>query len=211
MKRKAPGILPSKSWLQANGYNRLYQAMKAHPERFAHIQREHKRNTPGEWVSVAERLARKCGKLPSRGWLLANGCDGLYQAMWAHPERFAHIQRERKYHTPDEWVSVAERLARKHGRLPSPGSLQAYGYRGLYDAMRAHPKRFAHIQQEHKLRTPDEWVSVAERLARKHGKLPSPGWLQANGYNWLYRAMWAHPEKCAHIQREHCRNRRLLK
>ena len=86
MKRKAPGILPSKSWLQANGYNRLYQAMKAHPERFAHIQREHKRNTPGEWVSVAERLARKCGKLPSRGWLLANGYDGLYQAMWRTPK-----------------------------------------------------------------------------------------------------------------------------
>ena len=39
-KRKAKGILPSKSWLMKNGYKGLVECMEKHPDKFAHIEQE---------------------------------------------------------------------------------------------------------------------------------------------------------------------------
>ena len=36
--KKAPGILPSPQWLKDNGYGGLVEAMREHPEAFAHIE-----------------------------------------------------------------------------------------------------------------------------------------------------------------------------
>ncbi len=36
--RKTPGILPSPQWLRDNGYGGLVEAMRKHPEAFAHIE-----------------------------------------------------------------------------------------------------------------------------------------------------------------------------
>ncbi len=38
--KKAPGILPSPQWLRDNGYGGLVEAMRKHPEAFAHIEQQ---------------------------------------------------------------------------------------------------------------------------------------------------------------------------
>jgi len=175
--------------------------MWAHPEAFAHIQQDRKHRTLDEAVSVAECLARKHGNLPCRHWLRHNGFSWLRDAMWAHPEAFAHIQQDRrKYRTSDEWLSVAEGLARIHGKLPCRHWLRHNGFIGLVTAMRRRPDLFVHIDQESKKdRTPADWVPDAERLVKAYGKLPNHGWLKRNGYNGLYYAMRKHPRLFAHI------------
>ena len=85
MKRNAKGILPSTGWLQANGYHSLDDAMRKHPEAFAHIRQDHRRRTAEEWVSEADRLVQKRRELPNPGWLRANGYRGLERAMRKHP------------------------------------------------------------------------------------------------------------------------------
>lgn len=49
----------------------------------------------------------------------------------------------------EEWVPVAERMARENGgRLQSAVWLEKNGCSGLCHAMRKHPGLFAHIEQE---------------------------------------------------------------
>ena len=144
------------------------------------------------------------GILPNPKWLTRNGYNGLARTMCKHPEAFAHIQQEWKGgHTLEEHVATAERLEKKHGRLPNSGWLEINGYNGLAQTMRKHPEAFAHIQQEWKGgHTLEEHVATAERLEKEHGRLPSSRWLQDNGHRNLDDAMRRHPEAFAHIQQE---------
>lgn len=48
---------------------------------------------------------------------------------------------------PSEWVSAAEKITQKHGKLPTANWLQKNGYNGLADAIRHNPALFAHVRQ----------------------------------------------------------------
>ncbi len=125
MRRKLHGILPNPGWLVAHGYNGLYCVMHKHPEAFAHITQDKRFKTLAEYVHTAEQLAEQHGKLPNCRWLQTNGYSGLYQVMQKHREAFAHVTKTKK--TLAEWVRLAERLVKKHGKLPAR---KPYGRRG---------------------------------------------------------------------------------
>ena len=200
------GKLQGHGWLQKNGYNALSLIMYRHPDLFAHIEQESKRKTPEEWVMVAEKLAKENGgKLPLFSWLKKNGYVSLDSAQNRHPDLFAHIEQEdngRK--TPEEWVQIAEELAKENGgKLPSSTWLKKNGYLGLDALKPRRPDLFAHIEQESKRKTPEEWVMVAEELAKENGgKLHTHQWLTDNGHSGLSAMIYKHPDLFAHIEQE---------
>jgi len=206
--KKHDGRLPGDQWRRKNGYSGLSYAMQKHPNLFKHIKQESKKGrTPQEQVALAEKLAKKHGGvLPNCYWLRKNGYEGLYQIMWKYPRLFRHIKQEsKKGRTPQEWVPIAEKLARKHGGvLPNCHWLIKNNHRGLYVAVRKHPSLFKHIKQESKKgRTPQEQVALAEKLAKKHGgRLPHVAWLQKNGHTGLNCAMRKRPHLFKHIKQE---------
>jgi hypothetical protein len=91
--------------------------------------------------------------------------------------------------------------------LPIPKRLVENGYGGLTQAIRHHPELFKHIKQDSKKgHSPQEWVPIAERLARKHGgTLPCPGWLQKNSHGVLQQVIRHHPELFKHIKQKRLR------
>jgi hypothetical protein len=131
--------------------------------------------------------------------------QGLVGMMQKCPELFAHIKQEKKLKNPEDWVPVAEKLAKENGGTLQCGHwLNNNGYSALYLAMRRHPELFAHIKQESKAgRNPEEWIPIAEKLAKENGGTLQCGhWLRNNGYSALNRAMQKHPELFAHIRQE---------
>ena len=104
--------------------------------------------------------------------------------------------------TPDEWVKIAEILAKKNGgTLPSSKWLREHDYGGLYAAMKSYPNKFFHIKREKLRKTIDEQVRIAEKLTKENGgTLPVPSWLVKNGYESLYSAILLHPDKFFHIK-----------
>lgn len=94
-------------------------------------------------------------------------------------------------------------MKKASGTLPCQSWLVTNGFSGLCHAMRKNPEPFAHIKQEKRIRRPEEWVPVAEQLAADNdGLLPTPWWLQKNGYMSVYRAMRQAPEAFAHLKRD---------
>jgi len=86
------GKLPRRSWLVANGYNRICSAMSSHPEAFSGIKI---RSALDINVEDAERLAvENGGKLPNGSWLSANGFERIRIAKHRHPEAFSSIEQE---------------------------------------------------------------------------------------------------------------------
>ena len=201
------GVLPNTKWLRRNGYRGLPLAVRNRPELFAHIkQKKIVGRSPEEWVLEAERLAAERGTLPNNTWLRENGCSGMVTAMSNSPGLFAHIEQdENSRRTPEEWVPVAERLAAENGGvLPGENRLCENGYAGLPSTMRNRPELFAHIGQNKRLlRSMDEWVAVAERLAAEHGRLPSNRQLKKDGFGGLRKAMNKRPELFSHIKWAH--------
>ena len=209
------GLLSYVHDLRKRGHAQLATALECHPEWFAHLPQEtalerHRK----ERVAEAEALLAAQGLLPSVHTLRKCGRVRLVNALSKHPEWFAHLpQTKRRIRTPDEQVAEATCLAKEHGgKLPSPGWLATHGFKWLAANMDNHPTRFAHLgqlRQKHRNRTPGEQIIAAEQLAKAHGrKLPSSGWLQKNGYNWLALDMQNHPERFAHIRQVRCRSPR---
>ena len=149
--REHGGVLPCQAWLQKHGYSGLVSMDYSHPERFAHIKQENFRKTPEDHIADAEKLARDCGGvLPNQKWLMENGYSRLANAIYKHPERFAHIRQKKLCKTIEEHVIDAESLAREHdGILPSLTWLRRNGRSGLALVIRNHSKPFAHIRSEH--------------------------------------------------------------
>ncbi len=166
-----------------------------------------------EHIADAENLAAQYGKLPCQTWLQKNGWGALAAAVKYHPEYFDHIEQEFKGgKSIDEHVLDAERLAKSNnGKLPNQSWLKNNGYCGLQVAIRNHPERFAHIEQEVKKavyreqKTIDEWVQYAEELVVEHGKLPNTGWLTKSKLFGLLDAINNYPERFAHIERDRLR------
>ena len=119
-----------------------------------------------------------------------------------YPEKFAHIKRQKRMISPDEWVKIAEELAKKHNGLPTPKWLKNNGYSGLIAMLTKYPEKFAHIKRQKRMISPDEWVKIAEELAKKHNGLPNHDWLKNNGYSGLSGMLTKYPEKFAHIKKQ---------
>lgn len=202
-KKKKKGMIPPYVWLRRNGYNRLNVCMSRYPKLFAHIDQEILLKSTGEYVKIAEDLEKQYGKLPSSKWLKENGHINLASCKIRHPERFAHIYQE--YNggmNADEYVKIAENLEKQYDILPSSKWLKENGYVNLATYKAKFPKLFAHIEQEKLVKTLDEWVKIAEDLAKNNnGKLQNPRWIQKK-YSGLYKNLLLHSEKFWHIKQE---------
>jgi hypothetical protein len=200
------GVLPNSKWLQDNGYKRLDAAMRKRPDLFEDLKQIYNGGrTPEEWISDAEDLARNHGGvLPHCNWLISNGYRGLYVAMRNNRELFSKFEQDVRRKTQDEWVDVAERLAAEHGGvLPNSKWLSSNGYGGLAQAIRRTPELFDHVNQARLIKSPEEWVSIAESLALENGGLlPCISWLHKHQYQGLSIAMRKRPGLFIHIKQE---------
>ena len=147
--REHGGSLPSRKWLDGNGYCGLRRMIRMHPERFTHIKQEKLRKTVEEYVVDAENLARDHGGvLPMQKWLIGNGYSDLASVICRCPERLAHIKQEKFFKTIEERIAEAENLAKEHGgAMPNRRWLEKNGYNGLRGMIDRHPERFAHIKR----------------------------------------------------------------
>lgn len=197
------GVLQNQKWLTANGYRSLISQYTKHPQLFRHIPRESdkRKKRPEEWVPIADRLAAQNGGiLPCKEFLE----PGLVFAIRKHPVLFQHIKQEWKGgKRPEEWVLIAEQLAVENGGvLKCVGWLQE-NHNALAQVMSKYPKLFAHIRQEWKGgKKPEEWVPVAEKLAKENGGvLPHHRWLYDNGYSGLTVFIKKYPSLFRHIKK----------
>lgn len=158
-----------------------------------------------EVVLITEALAaRNGGLIPAMSKLFASGYGYIYHYMRAYPKLFAHLKMENLYadrRTPAMWVPVAEALAKKHGGfLPPTAWLVANGYGQLYAVMTKFPALFIHIPRVRLVvnRTLDQWVVVAEQLAKAGGGVLDYHYVLTN-HPALGAAMVKYPERFAHI------------
>lgn len=196
MAKRHGGTLPNVKWLYHNGFSGLTRAIREHPDAFAHIRQNTLDARRKKLVQCAKRLAiRHQGTIPSMTWLLRSGYSSLRWAIPKYPKLFASIRiGNDRGKSAEQWLPVAQRLAKKHGCLPSISWLQDNGYCGLVYAIYKCPEIFAHLTRVfRRKKKPAEWVPIAEQLAQEHGELPNPKWLVSNGYNGLQQAMRIHP------------------
>lgn len=204
---KSKCVLPCTSRLIKEGLETLYRYKIKYPEKFAHIKQDSKHKLSlEESIKLAENLEKKYGKIKGCNWLLKNGYNSLYSYMNRYPKSFSHIQHVQKEgNTLDEWIKISEKLAKKNnGLLPSSSWLKNNGYYGLPQCIRKNPEKFNHIKQEYKGgKKVDEWVKVAEKLAKENnGILPYSLWLKNNGYYGLSQMILRFPEKFNHISKD---------
>jgi hypothetical protein len=104
----------------------------------------------------------------------------------------------------DEWVKIAEQLAKDHdGILPSYIWLKKNGFHGINDAQCRRPELFEHLDQEKMVKTPIEWVMIAEEIANDNGGvLPCSKELSQRGMHALAKLLSDKPELFSHIRRE---------
>jgi superfamily II DNA or RNA helicase len=147
------GILQGAGWISKNR-QRLYQAIRRCPERFADIPQEGKKSkSPEEWFLFAKEFAAgNGGVLPCYSWLRKHH-PGLASAIHKHPDLFSDIPQENKRkdeRSAEEWVLFAKELAAENkGALQCVGWVQK-SHPGLAHAMRRHPDLFIGIPQEAK-------------------------------------------------------------
>ena len=195
--KRVPGILPNPAWLERNGYGRLKDVIREHPEPFAHIRQDRRVfRSPQDWVLVGEELARKNGGiLPTHRELLRRGYRTLLAAMERYPRLFAYIKRMVPSRlVQEELVALARRLAAENeGTLPSPMQLRQSAHTRLARALHCYPAWFADIQRKRRPRrqrcelaaglfsetastrknfTLDEWMQVARHLVTTQAHSP---------------------------------------
>ena len=156
-----------------------------------------------EWITIAERLTEENnGMLPGRITLYRLGMSGLCRAIERHPHHFEHIKRlPSGIDRIKNWIPIAEELQEKFGAVPRHLWLIKNGYGGLYSASRHYPRFFKHLTFSSKHRTVEEWVSVAEDLAKSNnGVVPSHNWMNRNGYSGLVKVRQSKPELFTYFQ-----------
>lgn len=162
--------------------------------------------TPGEWVIIAKDLAKEHGGcLPIPYWLQNNGYSGLFSCMKNHHELFKDIKQDNFRRTVEEWVIVANSLVKgNNGLLPSCSWLKKNGYSGLDFCIKNNPEKFSHIKKDNKRgKTPEEWLVIAEGLAKKNnGTLQTDAWLAKNGYQGLRLCNWKNPKLFSHLNQD---------
>jgi hypothetical protein len=146
------GLLPSATWLEANGHGCIRAAKIRNPETFTHIKQEKVNNSLTENVSIAEKLAKdNGGLLPPTSWLRTHGYRNVSHALHAYPKAFAHLKRQKLAKTLAEIVLLAEKLTKDNGGLlPSTDRLKAEKHHSVCNALYTYPKAFAHLARERK-------------------------------------------------------------
>jgi hypothetical protein len=147
------------------------------------------------WVALAPSLAEN-GVVPCGHELRKRGFYGLALAIQKHPELFKGLHMEKRGKSPEEWVPVAEKVAKENGGvLPRRGWLQKHKYSALARVVTLKPDLFRHIPQEffRKMEI-EEHVATAKKLAQQYGRVPPCIWLQEHGYQKLYHAKMKCPE-----------------
>lgn len=143
------GMLPSRTWLDANGFTCVVAARQKLPKAFAHIKQARLVRTLAESVVIAEKLAEEHGMLPNPAWLTANGYSRLRNALRKHPEAFAHLKQKKTRRTLAECVVIAEGLVKDNGGMLPPSKwLVANGHGNILPALYKYPKAFAHLKRE---------------------------------------------------------------
>jgi len=145
------------------------------------------------------------GTLPCRTWLAKTGREGLDACMKKYPEKFAHIKQNfRGGMTSEEWVAVAEKLAKNNnGVLPSYCRIEESSSSALNGCIQRYPEKFTHLKQDKVLKTIEENVKQAEYLAKNNnGVLYNYTWLRKNGHNSINRCVQKYPENFKHIKQE---------
>jgi hypothetical protein len=190
----------------------FFRALRYHPDWFTDFKIVRAKNNKEHSLAVAQQLARQHKNvLPSMYWLNRHGYRNLVQQIYKYPRLFSGIKQEVSHikHSPkDYYIPLAAKLARENGGvLQGSKWLQLHGYGGLDQVMRKLPRLFRHIEQqngrtlykENRLR---KTVSVAEKLARKYGKLPNTGWLTRHGFEFVYRTRSRNPDFFSHIPQD---------
>jgi len=155
-----------------------------------------------------------------RGWLSKSQVQRL--------EKIPGWNWEKQFRTPEQWVPIAEQLAAQQadGVLPRRGRLQKMGHSRLVELLKRQPALFAHIRQHSALvRTPEQWVPIAEQLAAQQadGVLPSRQQIQRmcraprgmkrtevqKQFGGLARALQQYPELFKHIKQSSFRFRAI--
>jgi len=208
------GVLPHQKWLVDHGHAGLVRFMFYQPEVFAHIPQDTKKGKSlKEHLSDAEMLAANHrGVLPNMKWLADHGYNGLAQCIMKNRAEFSHLEQAWKGgKSQEEWLAIAGELAAEHGgTLPNQEWLVKHGYSGLKCCIVEHPDSFAHLEQNRLLKTPDEWVKIAEGLADDHGGLlPECKWLLDSGFSALQNSMWTYPHLFKHIRRKRAKPRNV--
>lgn len=117
------GMLPSRTWLDANGFSGIVACRFKYPEAFAHINQKRKIRTLAENVEIAEKLAEEHGgMLPFPVWLEANGYGHICTALDKHSEAFAHLKQKKTRRTLAENVEITEELTKNNGGLLPPAT-----------------------------------------------------------------------------------------
>jgi len=156
-----------------------------------------------EWIEIAETLAKENGgSLPIKSYLIKNGFKSLVNAIHRTPKKFQHIKQEKSTKTPDEWLVIAEKLAKENGGLlPATSFLMEKNLYSLMWMISKYPEKFQHIKQERLHKTPDEWVVIAEKLAKENGGLLPPYIDLINGgFNGLTLMLKRYPKKFKHVK-----------
>jgi len=167
------GILKSPTWLQHNGFTKLYDTMKKYPEFFSHIQQEILRADVPYRVQEAEDLAKgNNGLLYRTGTLIDMKKTAILHAMARYPDLFSHIKREEPLTNPvDVRVEEAEQLCKKNGGLLPHKGYIIKNHSQLYQAMNKHPERFSHLKQEKRFRdlNKKEKLEFVKNLCKTNG------------------------------------------
>ncbi len=110
----------------------------------------------------------------------------------------------------DRNLRLAKRISERNGgKLPNPWALIQLDYGSLYRYIKRHPKEFAHFKVDvavgHKkngtfnVSIRRKHLITAQQLAKSHGVIPPPRWLNSHGYSRLASYMRVYPEVFAKV------------
>jgi len=134
---------------------------------------------------------------------MAHGLNGCIRG---NPDSFSHLNRKKIYRTLEEYLTLAEELAKKNnGILPNSKWLKQNGYHGLYAYAIKNKGCFSHIKKtENRPRqTLMMHLKVAEKLAEENNEiLPNYKWLRDNGYHGLNSCVSKNHDSFSHLRRK---------
>jgi hypothetical protein len=194
---KNDGVLPVPTDI-AYSNKKLAAVVAREPELFAHIPQAERTKSRQKHLEAcikeAEEAAAQNGGALNITQKFQDENPTLTMMIRRNPKAFAHIPRvRRRYHQIEQYVGIAETLAKKNGgKLPPKSKLVTGRYPWLLASIRNHPHLFTHIKRE-RLNTPfTVRVEQAKALAEKNnGVIPHYSWLQRHGHAAVGNAIYS--------------------